>query len=90
VKGQAWSLLAGTHIGDTGSRLLLEVVVCDGKTFIKKWTRGEITVGKVEVSGNAVLLTWEKIFDETGRRIFSETDPPLYTEVLHVTSNGLE
>jgi len=47
-------------------------------------------VGKVEVSGNAVLLTWEKIFDETGRRIFSETDPPLYTEVLHVTSNGLE
>ena len=89
VQGQAWSLLAGMRIGDTGARLLLEVVVCDGKSFTKKWSRGELEGGKVEsVDGNAVLVTYSKLFVD-GRRVF-ETDPIRYGEVLHVTPNGLE
>lgn len=89
VPGQSWSLLAGRAIGDTGGRVLLEVVVCDGKTFTKKWTRPDIEWGKVEVEGNLVLLTYEKIF-VNGKRTFSGGDPIRYSEVLHVTPNGLE
>lgn len=90
VQGQTWSLLTGRDIGDTGGRLLLEVVVCDGKTFTKKWSRGGISWGKVEVDGNAILLTYEKTVDEKGRVIHTEADPIRYSEVLHVTPNGLE
>jgi hypothetical protein len=89
VPGQSWSLLAGRAIGDTGGRVLLEVVVCDGKTFTKKWTRPDIQWGEVEVDGNLVLLTYVKIF-VNGTRTFSEGDPIRYSEVLHVTPNGLE
>jgi hypothetical protein len=90
VPGQTWSLLAGRRIGDTGGRLLLEVVSCDGKTFTKKWDRGGISWGKVEVEGNAVLLTYEQAVDEKGRVIHTEGDPIRYSEVLHVTPKGLE
>jgi hypothetical protein len=91
VPGQTWSLLAGRAIGDTGGRLLLEVVVCDGKSFTKKWTRRDIEWGKIEsVDGNAVLLTYEKHLDEKGRVIHTEAGPIRYSEVLHVTPNGLE
>lgn len=64
VQGQTWSLLAGRAIGDTGGRLLLEVAVCDGKIFTKKWTREGIEWGKIEsVDGSAVLLTYVKTLD---------------------------
>jgi hypothetical protein len=89
VPGETWALLSGRHIGDTGGRLLLEVVACDGKTFTKKWSRDEIRWGKVDVSGSTVVLTYEKL-DEKGRVVFSQEDPIRYTEVLHVTPKGLE
>jgi hypothetical protein len=91
--GQTWSLLAGRHLGDTGGRLLLEVVVCDGKTFTKKWNRDGIRWGKVDVDGNLVTLSYEKR-DEHGGIItdgnkYSPTNTR-FTEVLHVTPKGLE
>lgn len=93
VRGQTWSLLAGRAIGDTGGRLLLEVAVCDGKTFTKKWSRDGIRWGEVEVGGNLVTLSYEKR-DEHGRVITDGNNydpaPVRFTEVLHVTPNGLE
>jgi hypothetical protein len=71
----------------------LEVVTCDGKTFTKKWSREGLIWGKAETDGNTVLLTYEKR-DEQGEIIMDgntfSPDRVRFTEILHVTANGLE
>jgi hypothetical protein len=102
---EAWYLLSGRAIGDTGGRLRLEVVACGAKQMRTVWKRDEIIWGEIEVSARStVSLTYEKQEDEhtaeiNGDKLGPEmiiqdntTDegPKRFSETLRVTPNGLE
>ncbi len=89
IQGRTWVLLAGKAIGSANGILRLEVATCDGKTFTRKWVKTNIIEGEVEVYGDSVVLTYEKL-DEQGRVVWYPTNHVRFTETLRVTPNGLE
>jgi len=103
--GEAWYLLSGQALGDTGGRLRLEVVACGAKQIRTVWKRDEIIWGKIEVADQStVTLTYLKQEDpatakangdKLGPEMIIEDDTPdedpkRFSETLHVTPNGLE
>jgi hypothetical protein len=103
--GEAWYLLSGQALGDTGGRLRLEVVACGANQMRIVWKRDEIIWGKIEVADQStVTLTYLKQEDpatakangdKLGPEMIIEDDSPdenpkRFSETLHVTPNGLE
>ncbi len=81
LAGQAWYLVWGSMNGDTGARLALRLYAFDGTSVRTVWKRDGLVRGKVHVSGGQVTLEYEKAY---------QSNEPRVTEILFVTTNGLE
>jgi hypothetical protein len=104
--GEAWYLLSGQALGDTGGRLRMEVVACGAKQMRTVWKRDGILWGEIEVADQStVSLTYEKQEDERTAKMNGDVlgpgmiimggppddpDPKRFSETLHVTADGLE
>lgn len=101
---ESWYLLSGTAIGNTGGRLHLEVVSSSISKYRKVWDRESYMWGKVEVEPDSVVVSYEKQGDprtakSNGEKLgpgmiilddSADPAPKRFSEVLRVTSNGLE
>ena len=103
IPSEAWYLLSGRAIGDTGGHLRLEVVSCTAKLFKTVWVRDGILWGDVDVRATDVTLSYERRADPNhplpasqlvgpGSIIYEQgsSDPLRFSDALRVTKNGLE
>jgi len=83
VPTEAWFLAWGMTIGNPGTPLKLRLYSFDGNAVRTVWKRDDLTKGKVTLSGNTVVLDYDRDYPSTGPNNRIE-------ETLHVTGNGLE
>jgi hypothetical protein len=105
VAGEAWFLVSGRRIGDTGGRLRVKVVSCGAKTFRTVWARDGMVWGEVTVDHDRVILTYSRTGDSKtagvnherlgpGSMILNEApndfDPKRFRDVFRIDKSGLQ
>jgi hypothetical protein len=81
LAGEAWYLVWGNRLGDTGTRLRIRLYAFDGSTVRTVWKRDDLSHGTMdEISTKSITFSFERVYN-SGQRTY---------ETLYVTPSGLE